>query len=505
MLGAPPTPRTLGPAFPLEPTSGFDLPTNAVRAWAVQTVRTAIDLAENGMIMDLADLSMYMMRDSAFSAAVNRRIQDLLRTPFRIEPYSEGRKDRAIADAVRRFWPSMAKEVELRLWLKSWHLLDFAPASVDWSTIIDERGRAWEVPSLRYRNPRYFYWDPNATCWVDINYEGLYQVDVECGRYVLASTWRYGVFPGRASEVGEDWIAKTFALRDFAQWRDCYSWSVIKGIVPSGGSDTNEYKQQWAQNLSQNVRNRVVMVPRSPTGEGTYDVEVLKLADPEGYAAFMQQVEYTDRKFQITLLGGNVSSEVVNQSSKATADSQMSTEVRLIQADNAVLSQVLRDQLVRFFVTQNFGFDAECPFVYWDVALEEENSQMAKGLLDFTKALNQLPQGYVIDNVAELGERFGVKIRREGQIAPPPAKMTPDGPNQNSVGGGEEPNPAPGLTNPGSPGDDDAEPEERTVVRVGNKWRVKSHSGKNLGTFNTKAEAVKHLGDVEYFKSHPGK
>ena len=36
------------------------------------------------------------------------------------------------------------------------------------------------------------------------------------------------------------------------------------------------------------------------------------------------------------------------------------------------------------------------------------------------------------------------------------------------------------------------------------KWRLHSKDGsKNLGTFDTKAEALKHEGEVEYFKSHP--
>lgn len=36
------------------------------------------------------------------------------------------------------------------------------------------------------------------------------------------------------------------------------------------------------------------------------------------------------------------------------------------------------------------------------------------------------------------------------------------------------------------------------------KWRVESKKGKNLGTFDTKEEADKHLGQVEFFK-HQGK
>ena len=41
------------------------------------------------------------------------------------------------------------------------------------------------------------------------------------------------------------------------------------------------------------------------------------------------------------------------------------------------------------------------------------------------------------------------------------------------------------------------------IVKHGSGYRLLSHTGKNLGTFKTKAEAAKHEGEVEYFKKHP--
>jgi hypothetical protein len=41
------------------------------------------------------------------------------------------------------------------------------------------------------------------------------------------------------------------------------------------------------------------------------------------------------------------------------------------------------------------------------------------------------------------------------------------------------------------------------IVKHGSGYRLLSHKGKNLGTFKTKAQAAKHEGEVEYFKSHP--
>jgi len=45
--------------------------------------------------------------------------------------------------------------------------------------------------------------------------------------------------------------------------------------------------------------------------------------------------------------------------------------------------------------------------------------------------------------------------------------------------------------------------EEVVVHLPSGKWQVQSHKGKNMGTFDTKAEAEKRLGQVEYFK-HKG-
>ena len=39
-----------------------------------------------------------------------------------------------------------------------------------------------------------------------------------------------------------------------------------------------------------------------------------------------------------------------------------------------------------------------------------------------------------------------------------------------------------------------------TKTKEGNKWVVRSKTGKNLGTFETEAAADKHLRRVEFFK-----
>jgi hypothetical protein len=40
------------------------------------------------------------------------------------------------------------------------------------------------------------------------------------------------------------------------------------------------------------------------------------------------------------------------------------------------------------------------------------------------------------------------------------------------------------------------------IVKVGDKYRLLSHKGKNLGTFDSHSAAAKHEGEVEYFKAH---
>jgi hypothetical protein len=46
---------------------------------------------------------------------------------------------------------------------------------------------------------------------------------------------------------------------------------------------------------------------------------------------------------------------------------------------------------------------------------------------------------------------------------------------------------------------------DETIKKVGSQYEVVSKSGKNMGKSPTKAGAVKRLGQVEYFKHHPGK
>lgn len=38
------------------------------------------------------------------------------------------------------------------------------------------------------------------------------------------------------------------------------------------------------------------------------------------------------------------------------------------------------------------------------------------------------------------------------------------------------------------------------IIKQGSKYIIKSHKGKTLGTFATRAEAVKRLRQIEFFK-----
>ena len=38
------------------------------------------------------------------------------------------------------------------------------------------------------------------------------------------------------------------------------------------------------------------------------------------------------------------------------------------------------------------------------------------------------------------------------------------------------------------------------IVKIGSKWQVQSEKGRNMGTYDTKAEAEERLRQVHYFK-----
>lgn len=48
--------------------------------------------------------------------------------------------------------------------------------------------------------------------------------------------------------------------------------------------------------------------------------------------------------------------------------------------------------------------------------------------------------------------------------------------------------------------DCDNDSVNEVIKKVGSKWQVQSHKGRNLGTYDTEAEAKKRLGQVEFFK-----
>lgn len=388
----------------------YDIPATGGQEWEPPLVRVAQAQSSVGQPQMLADLCRQMETDEAYSAAMRRRVNGLIRSKLKVLPRDNEDKDSVkVAMFVEGFIDQMIPNLELRRFVSWYHQLSTAIATLDWNVAKDES--TW-VPSLRTLNPRWTYYDVSSFVWRFTSYDGVSDVMPGDGTWVQALDWMYGRPMGIASELALQWTSKQFAIRDWMTWSDFYAWPPLKAKFPSGGSESYQQKLDFVNSVKELVVQRVIGLPSGTDPNNSYDVEALKLADKE-YEGFQARIEYADRKMQISWLGGNLSSEVADKGAYAASRTHDGVEKESLQGDAKVIARVICEQVIRPFVVANFGTDELCPTLEWTIFDEEDAGTKAKAISDFSTAMtNFKTAGYEIDNIKDTAEAYGLILKK---------------------------------------------------------------------------------------------
>ena len=484
----------------LVPRQRHSLPQTSDRAWDAVISRQACNETTWGIIQDAADLAQKMKQDSAYAAALFRRVSGLIRSPIRLTPANASDEARELTILCGKLIRDMLPEIELSRFIEWYHQLDTSFGTLEWEY---DFVHAVMKPKLMSLNPRYAWYDVSRSTWVFPSWEGNADVTAGDGRWVLASIWRYGDWAGAVSRLAGDWIAKQYASRDMQEWSDFAAWPIIIAEVPAGGSDTDQQKQQFGAEVDAARTTRVITVYKSSEPGSSYGVSKLEIGGDDGWQLMKERIDMSDRKYLIYFLGGNMS-EIMDQGARAAAQVHSAAERELIKGDAAKLSPVLREQVLLPFCVEN-GYDASIvPNIHFDVALADELEHRAQGFMNFANFLAKIPQGYVIDNVQEIAQDFGIRIRQVSDTLGAPAdKITVSTQGTPEPGQGSEGPDAAGQVDadspeniPDQPAKDDS-PKKRSIKKIGpSRWRVYDIAGKNMGTFSV-------LKDAQDFRSHP--
>jgi hypothetical protein len=391
-----------------------EIPITVVQTgWSIQEVRQAIEGLVVGLFDQPAQLVDAITGDSRVQSAMQSRVGGLLGKEIRHKlptKYKDSSLAKECYDAWTSHWPNMATEAilaDMQLWGSS---LGFWTGQSLWDT----SGDYW-LPYLSTFHPRYTYYHWLMRKYVAITLDGQVPITPGDGHWVMHAP--YGMYRGwmrgNVRPIAPWWLARNYALRDWARHSERHGMPIGLAITPFGAApdQISNYRNQLA-NLGQ---ESIIQLPQSPDPQiGSYDLKWLE-TNGQSWDGFAGLITQCNSEITLSILGQNLTSEV-KEGSFAAARVHADVRQSILEFDARVLTQTIYTQLARPFAAINFGNPDLAPKSYWDITPYEDNKAAADTFVAFASAVNLIKSsGNVVTDITELAAQFGLRLSA-GQI-----------------------------------------------------------------------------------------
>jgi phage gp29-like protein len=395
-----------------------EIPNVVVQAgWQVQEVRAAIVDLTAGVFDRPSQLQDAIAADSRVQSAMRSRSGGLLGRPIRFKVPDRFRKDERAKKCLRaweRHWPMMGAEPALLELLETGNSLGFSYAQILWDT----GAKVW-LPYLQSFNTRYGYYHWNDRHHIAMTLDGQVPVTPGDGHWVLHAPYgQYrGWMRGALRALAQWWLARIYALRDWARYCERHGFPIMLADTPFGADPTDI--AAYTSALSGIGQESVLQLPGGPdvTKYGKYDLRYLEPADAN-WQAFKALIEQCNDEITLALLGQNLTSQV-KEGSFAAARVHADVRQAILEADARALAKTLYTQVARPFAALNFGDADLAPVVAWDVRPAEDFKVKADTFHAFAGAISSLrTAGFALDNPEKFAIRFGLPGLRLREVPP---------------------------------------------------------------------------------------
>lgn len=406
--------------------------------WRVSEVRLALRLHAQGDFSLSAQLVDTMGEDDEIPGAFERRADAVLQSEFKLDPVDAPNRQlsKRIAEVFGPLFWDLFPEGDLAEFLGWYHSLGVAVAVLVW-----ERGASQWKARLKVLHPQYLRWDQERGKFVYYAQEGEQVVEPGDGKWFLFIDGQRGWMRGAVRKLAILWIAKQLTLRDWNRYNERHGLPIIKAFAPAIADD--EDQDQFWEDVKAIEGEAVAQLPSHLDEDGAkFDLELLEAKDAS-WQSFEKQLQRADRKIQITVVGGNLGSEVVDQGARAAAETHRGVERTKATADAKKLATELRRQGLFPIVSYNIASVTieVMPWPVWDTSPPSDDKAEADSKEAFGKALKAVKDaGYKVKNVIELAERYDLELEE----LPPPEPPTPPAPPTGAAVPGQ-PTPAPAL------------------------------------------------------------
>jgi hypothetical protein len=385
--------------------------------WTVSDVRsTVVDLVA-GIFDRPAQLQDALAADSRMQSAMRSRSGGLLGRPLAFKLPRGLEKDPIARKCLRvweKHWPQMHAEPALLDLLETSHSLGFAYTQTLWDT----QSKYW-LPYLQSFNARYswYNWEPRQH--MAITRDGSVPITAGDGHWVLHAP--YGAYRGwmrgHLRAVAQWWLARNYALRDWARYSERHGYPIILADAPFGADpgDIAAFTAALTAIGQESVLQLAGSVDVSKYGK--YDLRYLEPKD-RNWQAFKDLIQQCNDEITLALLGQNLTSEV-KEGSFAAARVHADVRQAILEADARALARTIYTQILRPFAALNFGDAKYAPTCQWDVRPVEDLKTKAEAFEAYATAMNQLRQaGKELDNPEGFARQFGLRGMKVHDVDP---------------------------------------------------------------------------------------
>ncbi len=390
-----------------------EIPVGVVQTgWTISEARGAIENLVFGNFNAPAQLWDAVTGDSRVQSAMQSRVGGLMGRELRhLIPAKY--KDSSIAkechDAWCEHWPSMATEPVMRDML-SWGVgLGFQASQMLW----DQSKPIWK-PYLVPFHPRFTFYQWQLREIIAVTQDGPVAITGGDGHWVLhAPAGRIrGWMQGAVRAIAPWWLARNYALRDWARYSERHGMPIGKASSPTGGDP--EHIAAWRTALAQLGQESILQLPSSDNPEfGKFDFEWLE-TDGSGWQGFKELIAQCNAEITLAVLGQNLTSEV-KEGSFAAARVHADVRQAILEADARALSQTIYTQIARPYALVNFGDADLAPRSNWDIIPYEDHKALSDTFNAFTIGVSTLKNaGYKVTRIVDFGRQFGLSLGTAG-------------------------------------------------------------------------------------------
>jgi hypothetical protein len=355
----------------------YGAPPNAL----IQNVNAALAQLEQGMFYAAAYMWDGMLRDDRLAAKSEERVDRLIGSPLDIVPGKDTIAGQKVADA---FEEQRTKILPYSQLLKL-HRTGLA-MSVGIGQIISTRTETSRTPTLKVWNNRYlrYDWLLRKYCLVTEN-RGEIAIEPDDPEWIIYEPFGpYGWLDcAKIRSSSLPWAIRYWTRTWWARYQEVHGQPIRAGIIPEVRDPKDE--KLFLSQISTMAHEAVIRLPQGKDGN-KFDLKLVEAAS-NNWEGFMKLLEHCDDSLAIVWLGQSQSTR--GQGGLGSQENAgESTITRIIRKD-ALIAEVLRDQLIKSWAADNYG-DAElAPHLHWQIDPPADEKKVADTDLNVSKALQQ--------------------------------------------------------------------------------------------------------------------